>query len=125
VEEKEHFSTSGTPWCVRVPIRNPLVLPRHWKQLLTEENRVVVVFRADRLAHRCIDLEPRCCMVSGPLNVSGSSTRATAVMFLPSFCDGEALHDVQLLGVRRAEIVDVAVLGRKPDVSTTSVSPFS
>src|SRR5258706_3203784 len=86
---------------------------RHRKQFLMEEYAVVVVLGAHRLQQRIHHLVPRLLHVDRLVESVRVVYRHQRRQLLAVGRDREALDDMFLLSMGRAEIVDVVVLGRQ------------
>src|SRR5216684_8631091 len=107
----ETYETTHSALALQLKIR--LVSLGHRKQTLVEI--IQIVLGADRLLHGSVHLEPA--LLHGERRVEriGVLHRDDRGQILAVRIDGEALYDVQLFGVGRAKIIDVAVLGGETD----------
>src|SRR5579885_1407452 len=83
------------------------------EQALVE--KISIVLGADRLLYRTVHLEPALHHGERFVERVGVLDRHQRGHVLAAGLDGEALDDMQLFAVRRAKIIDVAVLGGEAD----------
>src|SRR5712671_7716617 len=83
------------------------------KQVLVEE--IAVVLGADGLQHRAVELEPSPCHGERRIERVGVLHLHQSGHAFAARLDGEALHYMQPLAMRRAKIVDVADPGGEAD----------